>query len=106
LVVFHIEHIIPRQHGGSDGDENLAFAGNQCNFFKGPNLSGIDPNTGAVVRLFHPRRQKWKRHFRWDGPRLVGRTRTGRATITALAINLPGRVAVREALIAEGVFPP
>ena len=58
------------------------------------------------VALFHPRRQQWHRHFRWDGPVLVGRTQTGRATIRVLAINAPDRVEHREGLIAEGLFPP
>lgn len=25
-LLFHIEHIVPRQHGGADNDENLALA--------------------------------------------------------------------------------
>ena len=37
--------------------------------------------------LFNPRRQKWDRHFRWDGPLLVGRTAIGRTTIRVLQIN-------------------
>jgi hypothetical protein len=45
------------------------------------------------------------RHFRWDGPVLVGRTAVGRATIAVLAINLPHRLAQRAALIDEGVLP-
>ena len=27
----------------------------RCNLHKGPNLSGVDPDTGQVVRLFDPR---------------------------------------------------
>jgi hypothetical protein len=69
-------------------------------------LSGIDPPTGAIVRLFHPRRHKWARHFRWNGPILIGRTPIGRATIEVLEINLSYRVRMRAELIAEGVFPP
>ena len=57
-------------------------------------------------RLFHPRVHKWSAHFRWDGPMLVGRTDIGRTTVEVLEINLPHRVAMREALIDEGVFPP
>ncbi len=106
LAAFHVEHIIVKQHEGGDDDDNLCLACNHCNFHKGPNLSGIDPESGAVVLLFHPRRQKWKRHFQWKGPRLAGRTRSGRATIAVLGINLPERVEIRMALIAEGVFPP
>lgn len=49
---------------------------------------------------------QWSRHFRWQGPVLIGRTPSGRATIAVLAMNLPHRVAQRAALIAEGVFPP
>jgi hypothetical protein len=106
LAGFQIEHVIAKQHGGPDSDDNLALACHRCNLHKGPNLTGIDPVTAKVVRLFHPRRQKWTRHFRWAGPFLVGRTQTGRATIAVLAINHAERVALRAQLIAEGVFPP
>jgi hypothetical protein len=39
--------------------------------------------------LFHPRRQRWSRHFRWsaDGLHLEGLTRVGRATVERLALN-------------------
>src|SRR5262249_49097443 len=66
---------------------------------KGPNLAGIDPTTGKLTRLFHPRRHKWSWHFRWDGPRLVGRTAIGRAIVAVLGMNLPHRVALRADLI-------
>jgi hypothetical protein len=81
LVRFHVEHIIPRHHGGTDELSNRAYACHRCNLFKGSNAGGIDPASGKLVLLFNPRRQKWKRHFSWDGPRLVGRTAVGRATI-------------------------
>jgi 5-methylcytosine-specific restriction endonuclease McrA len=47
---FHIEHVTSRQHGGDDDADNLALACPDCNFRKGPNLTGIDPNTGAGRR--------------------------------------------------------
>jgi 5-methylcytosine-specific restriction endonuclease McrA len=56
LVPFHIEHIISKQHGGTDAPENLALACYHCNLHKGPNLSGIDPETGQIAALFNPRR--------------------------------------------------
>jgi hypothetical protein len=40
-----------------------------CNLHKGPNLSGIDPDTGTVAPLFHPRRDTWDDHLRWKVPR-------------------------------------
>jgi 5-methylcytosine-specific restriction endonuclease McrA len=36
LVVFHVDHIVARKHGGGDGDENLALACFHCNLHKGP----------------------------------------------------------------------
>ncbi len=77
-----------------------------CNRYKGPNIAGGDPETGKVVPLFNPRRQRWGRHFRWDGPLAVGLTLGGRATILVLKINLGRRVDFREGLIEEGIFPP
>jgi hypothetical protein len=53
----------------------------------------------------HPRRMKWDRHFRWDGPFLLGRTAIGRVTIAVLNVNEEDRVDLRQALIDEGVFP-
>jgi hypothetical protein len=63
---FHLEHIVARQHGGRTASENLAWACHRCNERKGPNLTGIDPDTSAVVPLFHPRRDRWEEHFAWD----------------------------------------
>jgi hypothetical protein len=59
-----------------------------------------------ITRLFNPRRDKWTRHFRWEGPYLVGKTSVGRTTIVVLAMNHPDAVAVRQSLTEEGLFPP
>ena len=106
LLTFEIDHVIARKHGGKAVASNLALSCFYCNNFKGSDLSEIDPRTRRLTRLFHPRRHKWERHFRWNGPVLVGRTAVGRTTIAVLSINLPLRVAQRQALIREGVFPP
>jgi hypothetical protein len=104
-TTFAIDHIIADSHGGPTRDANLCLACFACNNFKGPNLKGRDIKTKKTVSLFNPRRHKWSSHFRWDGPRLVGRTAIGRATIATLRINLDHRVAYRQELIDEGVFP-
>jgi hypothetical protein len=105
-LAFEIDHVIARKHSGATTGPNLALSCFYCNSFKGPNIAGIDPRTRRVVRLFNPRRQKWDRHFRWSGPRLVGRTAVGRATVAVLMMNHPQAVALRRSLIAEGRFPP
>jgi hypothetical protein len=38
----------------------------------GPNLSGLDPESGALVRLFHPRQDRWDEHFERNGVLIVG----------------------------------
>jgi hypothetical protein len=57
-LAFHVEHITARQHEGKDTEENLALACQHCNLHKGSNLSALDPQTGDLTRLFHPRRRK------------------------------------------------
>jgi len=95
---FEIDHIVPKQHGGRSSSHNFAYACFYCNRFKGPDLSGVDPRDGTVVRLFDPRVGDWDEHFQWDGPVLRGRTPVGRATIATLKINLVERVAIRRLL--------
>jgi hypothetical protein len=97
-----LDHIIAKQHGGKTELDNLALCCGQCNRYKGPNLASIDPQTKRVTRLFHPRRERWNRHFRYDGAVLIGLTSIARATIAALRINLPLRIAVRQALLETG----
>lgn len=103
---FAVDHVIARQHGGATTPDNLALACLRCNSHKGPNLAGIDPDSGRMTRLFRPRRDEWDEHFRWNGPYLVGLTDVGRTTIAVLTINHPHYVALRESLMAEGLFPP
>jgi HNH endonuclease len=99
---FHIDHVIARKHGGSSAKDNLAYACFHCNTHKGPNIAGIDPNTGRLAPLFHPRADRWSRHFAWQGALVEGLTPTGRATVQALALNQPTLVAVRRSLQEEG----
>jgi hypothetical protein len=101
ITPFHIEHVVAKQHGGKDILGNLAWACLRCNLHKGTNLTGIDPKTRKVTRLFNPRRQRWTKHFRQEGAVLVGITAVGRATVALLAMNDPDRVALRQELIAQ-----
>lgn len=105
-LLHEIDHVIARKHGGPTMAANLALACFACNNHKGANVAGIDARTGMIVRLFHPRRHKWERHFRWRGAELVGRTPIGRVTVAVLEINLRYRVEFRQALIDDGQFPP
>ena len=90
------------EYGGSDEAGNLALACHRCNLRKGPNVTGIDPDTEEIVVLFHPRRDEWSRHFRFSGPYIEGMTPTGRATVRLLRLNDARRLELRAELIARG----
>jgi hypothetical protein len=100
----HIEHIRPKQHGGSDNIENLALACQRCNLTKGPNLTGIDPTTGSLASLFHPRQNRWADHFNFRGIVIEGLTPIGRATVQLLAMNDSRRLDLRLELLSP-VYP-
>ncbi|MBL7134484.1 MAG: HNH endonuclease [Phycisphaerae bacterium] len=102
---FCIDHIVAQKHHGATAEDNLALSCYNGNSYKGPNIAGIDPETGQLTRLFHPRTDVWEEHFEWNGAVLVGRTAVGRATVDVLSINHPSRIEHRQLLIAEGVFP-
>jgi len=103
-VPFEIDHIVARKHRGRTVASNLALSCWYCNSFKGSDIAGLDPATGKLTRLFHPRRHQWGWHFRYDGATLVGRTAIGRTTIQVLQINCEEAVTLRESLIAGGLF--
>ena len=104
-LTHHIEHIVAKQHGGTDEAENLALACHRCNLRKGPNLTGIDPTTDAVEPLFHPRRDEWASHFRLRGVLIEGVTPVGRATVHVLAVNDARRLELRTELLKHGGLP-
>jgi hypothetical protein len=105
---FHVDHILAESLGGATSLENLAYTCPRCNLHKGVRTHARDPVTTQMVPLFNPRTQEWRRHFDWneDGLRLIGLTRTGRATILALDLNDPNIVMARSFWTASGLFPP
>lgn len=103
-----IEHIVPISKGGTDDEANLWLACRSCNLYKSNQTRARDPVSGRFVSLFNPRRQAWRRHFRWseDGVFIVGLTACGRATVVALNLNNLIAIAVRRNWIAAGWHPP
>ena len=102
---FHVEHIVAKQHHGETLLHNLALACSRCNSHKGPNLVGIDPETGQTAPLFNPRRDSWLDHFRRAGSTIRGTTAVGRTTVAVLNMNEESRVELRAVLIEEGRMP-
>ena len=95
---FQVDPVNSGQHRGATELSNLALACPHCNRYKGPNIAGMDPHTGELVRLFHPRNDEWADHFELDGARLAGRTPIGRATVQVLSMNAEGPMQLRKVL--------
>jgi hypothetical protein len=104
---FHIDHIKPKTRGGSSELDNLAYACAPCNLAKQDKTMARDPRTGKVTRLFHPRKDVWSRHFRWnkDFNRIYGRTPVGRATVAALDMNNSQQQGARGFWHQAGLIP-
>jgi len=99
---FHVEHIIAIQHDGLTEADNLAWACLQCNKAKGPNIAGLDRETGELARLFDPRRQVWADHFEIADGEIIGKTAVGRVTTRLLRFNTAQRVDLRRELVSAG----
>jgi hypothetical protein len=61
----------------------------------------VDPLSGELVPLFHPRRDQWAEHFLFRGLSIMGITPIGRATVRVLAMNDPRRLELRSELLAR-----
>jgi hypothetical protein len=101
---FHIEHVIATQHGGSDELDNLSWSCSRCNLHKGPNIASLDPHSGRLVRLFHPRTQEWNEHFVLQQGEIIGLTPIGRVTAQLLNMNDSRRLDLRRELMERGII--
>lgn len=93
----HFRHPCRRARRGRQGisDLNLRVTFHPFNAHKGPNLAGLDPSTGALIPLFHPRRDLWSEHFAEASSFIRSLTETGRVTVAVLGMNHPARIELR-----------
>ncbi len=105
-ATFHLEHVVPASRGGLAELDNLAWCCPSCNLRKSDRVEVNNPDGPGTVPLFNPRRDSWEAHFRWAGFVLVGQTAVGRAAATALNLNTPRRILIRQAEQIFGLFPP
>ena len=101
---FHLEHILAKQHGGTEEFDNLCWSCSRCNLHKGTNIASIDAESGDVVALYNPRKHQWNAHFEISDARIVGLTKVGRTTARLLHMNDVHRVDLRRDLIVRGII--
>ena len=105
FLAHEIDHIIAEKHHGQTVSDNLCLSCFDCNRHKGSDVASVDPTTGEVVRLFHPRQDNWADHFTLDGAHIVPASPIGRVTVQLLQMNDSAQVAKRMELIETGRYP-
>lgn len=104
-VRFTVDHITPNN---DDSLENLALACFHCNRRKSDRTEIFDETTNRTVRLFNPRTDDWKEHFKWseDGISILPKTEIGRLAISFLELNRERILSIRSADVAVNRHPP
>jgi hypothetical protein len=103
--VHEIDHIYAEKHGGETIEVNLCLCCWICNRHKGSDLTSLDPLTGKITPLFHPRNDRWEEHFQLDGALINPITPEGRVTVRLLQLNKRERVDERQILIDLKRYP-
>src|SRR5271166_1214368 len=102
-----VEHIVPTSRDGPDEESNQALACRACNVYKSDQQSGIDQTTREVVRLFHPRRDRWDEHFRVESEDGVIQVLTpvGRVIVACLRRNRDVQREARRSWMQLKLYP-
>lgn len=59
---------------------------------------------GEIVRLYNPRRDRWREHFKLEKGEIIPLTAIGRVTVKLLQINRPERVEERRLLSQANIL--
>ena len=99
LLPHEPDHIIAAKHRGETTETNLAWTCFTCNRSKSSDLGSIDIESNKLVRLFHPRSDRWEDHFEShrDG-HILPLTDVGRVTVFLLKLNRAEHVEIRRTL--------
>lgn len=100
-----IDHIISRKHGGLTEAGNLAWACACCNNHKGSDIATLAGQPLRLVRLYHPRQDKWADCFQLNGCRIEPNNDVGAATEKLLQLNHESPLRERGALAQSGRYP-
>jgi hypothetical protein len=106
LASHHLDHVIAEKHGGETIAENLALSCLLCNQAKGSDIASIDPESGETEKLYHPRKEQWRTHFRIEvgTGEIVPLTAVGRATVRLLKMNRSEELPERQILAELGML--
>ena len=87
FIEFEVDHIISPKHGGSNDDDNLAYACPDCNRNKGTDIASINWENREIIRFFNPRTDIWAERFRLITGFIEPLTIIGKATVDIFRLN-------------------
>lgn len=105
FISHEIDHIIAEKHGGETVVDNLCLSCWLCNRRKGTDVASYDPESGALIALFHPRHEVWSEHFGLKDAYIEPLTPQGRVTVKILQLNERRRIDERKILISLNTYP-
>jgi len=100
-----VDHVISRKHGGATVADNLAWACACCNASKGSDIATLSGAPAQLVRLYHPRADRWAECFSLNGVVIEPAAEIGAATIRLLQFNDDNRLQERRVLAGSGRYP-
>jgi len=100
-----VDHVISRKHGGATVADNLAWACACCNASKGSDIATLSGAPAQLVRLYHPRADRWAECFSLNGVVIEPAAEIGTATIRLLQFNDDNRLQERRVLAGCGRYP-
>lgn len=104
LYVPHRSHRQP-ETAGATTSANLALSCLRCNVAKGTDPGAFIGRPPRLVRLYHPRQDRWDQHFRLAAARIIPLSDEGHATVRLLDLNAADRLLLRKNLIKAGRYP-
>ena len=99
-----VDHIVSRKHGGLSTSYNLAYACVLCNRYKGSDVASVG-SARQIVRLFHPRKDRWSDRFRIQGELIEPISEAVQVTVGLLRLNAAERLGERKLLQSVGYYP-
>lgn len=105
-ITFHVDHIRPIKHNGSDDNETCVCPVINSTATWADNISGYDPETDKLTPLYHPRRHSWDEPLKLEADyTITGLTPEGCTTLYVLKINKEIRVQRCQFLTELGMYP-
>ena len=108
ILPLHVLNLPRQKKDTPNALQNYCVICEHCYKAKGNRVEGVDPRSGKIIPLFHPRKDIWKQHFSWeiDHITIKGLTIVGRATVAITRMNSESMLERRKQGLRDGWHQP